>query len=207
MPCAWFTCFATFVIGIGFTPRRSNSSLFVLRRGNDAAYLLLYVDDIVLIGSNMSLLQQIVDRLRREFTVKDLGELSFFLGIDVKRDATSFHLSQHRYAEDILDRVGMTNCKPAMTPIDAKGKLSTDSSKIDNAKAYRSLAGALQYLMITRPDLAFAIQQACLHMHDPRAPHQTLLKQILQYVRGTSHLGLHLQALAELSVTAYSDAD
>ncbi|XP_066358394.1 uncharacterized mitochondrial protein AtMg00810-like [Miscanthus floridulus] len=206
-PRAWFNRFATFVIGIGFMPMRSDSLLFVLCHGNNIAYLLLYIDDIVFTGSNTTLLQQIVDRLRREFAVKYLSELSFFLGIDVKCDATSFHLSQHRYAEDILDRAGMTNCKPATTPFDAKGKLSADGTKIDDAKAYRSLAGALQYLMITRLDLAFVVQQACLHMHDPRAPHQALLKRILWYIHGTSHLGLHLQASAELSVTAYSDAD
>ncbi|XP_066320392.1 uncharacterized mitochondrial protein AtMg00810-like [Miscanthus floridulus] len=202
-----------FIINIGFTLTRSNSSLFVLRRSNDVTYLLLYVDDIVLTGSSTTLLQQIVERLRREFVVKDLVELSFFLRIDVKRDATGFlrhgplhfYLSQQRYTEDILERAGMANCKPATTPIDTKGKLSADdNTKVDDVKSYRSLAGALQYLMVTR---AFAVQQAYLHMHDLCGLHQALLKRILRYVLGTTHLGLHLRASAELSVTAYSDAD
>ncbi|XP_066384884.1 uncharacterized mitochondrial protein AtMg00810-like [Miscanthus floridulus] len=101
----------------------------------------------------------------------------------------------------------MSNCKLATTPIDAKGKLSADGPKIDDAKKYRSLAGALQYLTVTCPDLAFAVQQACLHMHDPRAPHQAMLKRILWYIRGTSDMGLCLHASANLDVTAYSDAD
>lgn len=206
-PRAWFTRFAEFVVKLGFWATRSDSSLFVLRRGHDVAYLLLYVDDIVLTGSNNMLLQDIVDRLRGEFAVKDMGELSFFLGIDVQRTKEGFYLSQARYAEDILERAGMTNCKPAPTPIDAKSKFPAEGPITDDAQSYRSLAGALQYLTMTRPDIAFAVQQACLHMHDPRVSHMTLLKRILRYVRGTTSHGLLLRASDDYSITAYSDAD
>lgn len=101
----------------------------------------------------------------------------------------------------------MHNCKPALTPIDAKGKLSADGEQVDDASSYRSLTRALQYLTVTRPDLAFAIEQACLHMHDPRVPHQALLKRILRYVRGTSDQGLHICGSQDISITAYSDAN
>ncbi|XP_066396246.1 uncharacterized mitochondrial protein AtMg00810-like [Miscanthus floridulus] len=101
----------------------------------------------------------------------------------------------------------MMNCKPASTPIDAKNKLTTDDPPMDDATSYRSLAGALQFLTMTRPDIAFAIQQACLYMHDPRALHMVLLKRILWYVRGTTSHGLQLRASSDLSVTAYSDMD
>ena len=92
-PRAWFDRFAKFVITIDFTPTCSDSSLFVFRRGNDIAYLLLYVDDMVLTGSGPGLLQHIVQWLRAKFTIKDLGELHLFLGIAVKRDAHGFYLS------------------------------------------------------------------------------------------------------------------
>lgn len=114
---------------------------------------------MVITGSSSALLQDIVGRLRTEFAVKDLGELRLFLGIDVKRDDHGFYLSQQRYAEDRLDRAGMSNCKTATTPIDAKGKLSADGDKVTDAASYRSLAGVLQYLTITRRDLAFVVQQ------------------------------------------------
>lgn len=119
---------------------------------------------MVLTGSSPTLLHHIIQRLRAEFAVKDLGELHFFLGIAVQRDAHGFYLSQQRYAEDNLEHAGMSICRSASTPIDAKGKLSADGAKIDDAGAYRSLARALQYLTITRPDLAFAVQQLCLHI-------------------------------------------
>jgi histone deacetylase 1/2 len=150
--------------------------LFVLQRGHDVAYLLLYVDDIVLTGSSSTLLANVVNRLRSEFAVRDMGALSFFLGIDVSRTKYGFYLNQGRYAEDILEHAGMKNCKPVATPVDAKGKLPADGPPIDDVHTYRSLVGALQYLTVTRPDITFTVQQVCLHMHDPRAPHMTLLK-------------------------------
>jgi len=107
------------------------------------AYLLLYVDDMVLTASSSTLLQRIVTDLRSEFAVKDMGDLRFFLGIDVQRTVDGFYLSQSRYAEEILQRAGMSNCKPASTPIDGKGKLSSDGPAIPDAKSYRSIAGAL----------------------------------------------------------------
>jgi hypothetical protein len=160
-PRAWFERFAAFIKTIGFSPTRSDPSLFILRHGSSTAFLLLYVDDIVLTGSSLALLQHVVDKLRAEFAVKDMGALRFFLGIDVQRTKDSFYLSQERYVDDILECAGMASCKPATTPIDGKHKLAADGAPIDDAKDYRSMAGALQYLTITRPDIAFAVQQLC----------------------------------------------
>jgi hypothetical protein len=102
----------------------------------------------------------------------------------------------------------MTNCKIATTPADTKSKPSTeDGVLINDASAYRSLAGALQYLTLTRRDIAYAVQQVCLHMHAPRDVHQTMLKRILRYIKGTMHLGVQLAPVTTASVTAYSDAD
>ena len=91
-PRAWFTRFATYVVRLGFQATRSDSSLFVLRRGSDVAYLLLYVDDMVITASSSSLLHQIIHALRSEFAVKDMGDLCFFLGIDVQCMAAGFYL-------------------------------------------------------------------------------------------------------------------
>ncbi|XP_066333358.1 uncharacterized mitochondrial protein AtMg00810-like [Miscanthus floridulus] len=206
-PRAWFERFAAFIRTLGFTATRSDSSLFTLRRGHDLVYLLLYVDDIVITGSSAALIQNIVNKLRAEFAVKDMGDLRFFLGIDVRRSKEGFYLSQARYANDVLERAGMASYKAAATPIDAKGKLDATGPAVADATSYRQLAGALQYLTVTRPDIAFAVQQVCLHMHDPREPHLALLKRILRYVRGTTSHGLLLRASTDFNITAYSDAD
>jgi hypothetical protein len=209
-PRAWFQEFASFVTSIGFSQTRSDSSLFVYRHGNHTAYLLLYVDDMVLTGSSPLLLQHIIKRLSSAFAVKDMGPVHFFLGIDVTRNASGFFLSQHKYALELLERAGMSTCKPADTPADTKPKASANAGtplSDRDASTYRSMAGALQYLTISRPDLAYAVQQVCLHMHAPRDTHSALIKRILRYVQGTSTFGLHLHGFSTPEITAYTDAD
>jgi hypothetical protein len=141
--------------------------------------LLLYVDDIVLTASSAGLLQHVIGALQDEFAMTDMGQLHHFLGISVARSASGLFLSQRRYTQDILERAGMSKCKPCSTPVDLHSKLSAEGSPVTDATQYRSLTGALQYLTFTRPDIAFAVQQVCLYMHDPREPHLTALKRIL----------------------------
>src|SRR6185295_3678536 len=162
-------------------------------RGAETAYLLLYVDDIVLTASSQQLLQSVISSLQQEFAMKDLGQLHHFLGVTVEPRPSGLLLHQRQYALDILERAGMTDCKPYSTPVDTQAKLSADlGDPVADPTAYRSLAGALQYLTFTRPDLTYAVQQVCLHMHDPRESHLAALKRLLRYVRGTVDLGLVL---------------
>jgi len=127
--------------------------------------------------------------------MKDLGPLHHFLGMQVQHTGSGLFLSQRQYMLEILDRAGMTNCKPCTTPVDVNPKLSADGPPVSDPTYFRSLAGALQYLTFTRPDISYAVQQVCLHMHDPREPHLAALKRILRYVRGTLHMGLLVRPL------------
>lgn len=207
-PRAWFKRFATYLISLGFLSCKSDTSLFVYNRGTTTAYLLLYVDDIVLTASSPSALSTIVSALCREFDMKDLGSLHYFLGISVTRNSSGLFLSQQKYLLDILDRAHMSACNPCTTPSDTKAKLSAESGPlIADPTEYRSLAGALQYLTFTRPDICYAVQQICLFMHAPRVPHLAALKRILRYLKGTAIHGLHLSPSSDLSLTVYSDAD
>jgi histone deacetylase 1/2 len=102
----------------------------------------------------------------------------------------------------------MAECHSTATPVDTQAKLSaTDGAPVADATQYRSLAGALQYLTLTRPDLTYAVQQVCLFMHDPREPHLAMLKCVLRYVKGTLSTGLHIGTGSITSLIAYSDAD
>jgi len=185
-PRAWHQRFASFIRTLGFVTSVYDSSLFVYKDGSNTAYLLLYVDDIVLTASSPALLRRILERPHSEFAMTDLGELHHFLGISVTRSASGLFLSQRQYAADLLQRAGMSECHPTATPVDARMKLSaTDGSPVADPTQYRSLAGALQYLTLTRPNLAYVVQQVCLFMHDPREPHLAFLKRILHYVKGT----------------------
>jgi hypothetical protein len=207
-PRTWFLRFTRFLHTIGFVSSKGDSSLFILHRHNTTAYLLLYVDDIILTASTSALLAQIITLLNQEFAMSDLGALHHFLGVNVLRTDRGLFLSQQQYALELLDRANMKNCNPISTPIDTKCKLSSqDGRPVSDASLYRSLVGALQYLTLTRPDLSHAVQQVCLFMHDPREPHLQLIKRILRYVKGTAHLGLQLHVSRSTELVAYSDAD
>jgi len=206
-PRAWYSRFATYLLSIGFVEAKSDSSLFVFQHGSDTVYLLLYVDDIVLTASSTELLRRIIEALQREFSMKDLGELHHFLGMQVQRSGDGMLLSQRQYMMDILDRAGMTDCKPCSTPVDTNPKMAADGDPVADASDFRSLTGALQYLTFTRPDIAYAVQQVCLHMHDPREPHLLALKRILRYIKGTLHLGLLLRPSSTPDFVVYTDAD
>ncbi|GJZ03903.1 ribonuclease H-like domain-containing protein [Tanacetum coccineum] len=183
------------------------STAFFKRQGTDTTYLLLYVDDIVLTASSESLLQQIIRLLHQEFAMTDLGSLNYFLGILVTRDSSGLFLYQKKYAIDLIDKAHMDNCNPSRTPIDTESKLESDGDPVSDPTLYRSLAGSLQYLIFTRPDISYAVQQVCLYMHDSREPHFSALKQILRYVRGTLDYGLQLFSSSTTELVAYSDAD
>ncbi|GJZ21116.1 ribonuclease H-like domain-containing protein [Tanacetum coccineum] len=165
------------------------------------------VDDIILTASSPVLLQQIIDSLHKEFDMTDLGALNYFLGISAVRHPTGLFLSQKKYARQLLERAHMVNCNPSRTPIDTDSKLGPDGVPVQDPTLYRSLAGGLQYLTFTRPDLSYAVQQVCLYMHDLREPHFAALKRILRYVQGTLELGLQLYASATTSLVGYTDAD
>ncbi|GKB73087.1 ribonuclease H-like domain-containing protein [Tanacetum coccineum] len=127
--------------------------------GLDTTCLLLYVDDLVLTTSSQPLLQRIIQSLHQEFAMTDLGSLNYFLGISVTRDSSGIFLSQKKYVVEILERAGMINCNPIRTPVDTESKLGDMGDVVLDLTLYRSLAGSLQYLTFTRPDISYAVQQ------------------------------------------------
>ena len=117
-PRAWYSRFATFLLTLGFTEAKADTSLFIYRRGDETAYLLLYIDDIVLTASSQQLLERVISSLQREFAMKDLGQLHHFLDVTVETRPSGLFLHQRQYVLDILERAGMTDCKPCSTPVD-----------------------------------------------------------------------------------------
>jgi hypothetical protein len=140
--------------------------------------------------------------------MKDLGPLHHFLGVSVQHQVDGLFLTQRQFALDILERAGMVDCKPVSTPVDTQAKVSAESGPpIADPTHFRSLVGALQYLTFTRPDIAYVVQQICLHMHDPREPHLAAMKHTLRYLWGTLDYGLLLRRSASSELTVYTDVD
>jgi hypothetical protein len=207
-PHAWYQRFASYLTTLGFTSLASDVSLFIYKNDSQLAYLLQYVDEIILTASSSEMLHSITSRLSSEFAMTDLGDLSYFLGILVTRSTDGLHLSQRQYALDLLKHAGMAECHVTTTPVDTRAKLSaSDSPPVSDSFDYRSIVGALQYLTLTRPDISYDVLQVCLYMHMPREPHLALIKRILRYVKGTLDYGLHTSVSDSCSITAYLDAD
>jgi hypothetical protein len=207
-PRTWYSQFASYLLSTGFIEAKSDTSLFLFHWGSETVYLLLYVDGIVLTASSTKLLQRTISALQKEFAMKDLGHLHHFLGITVEQRDSGLFLHQRPYIQDIMERAGMTDCKPCITPVDIQAKIAADSGlPVKDPTQFRSLIGALQYLTFTRPDISYAVQQVCLHMHDPREPHLAVVKRILRYLQGTSEFGLLLHRSSVSDLTVYTDAD
>jgi hypothetical protein len=180
----------------------------VFHRGSSLAYLLLYVNDIILTASSTTLLNQLITQLRSEFAMSDLHPLQHFLGVSVQHTNAGLFLFQDQYATNILTRANMLQCNPCLTPTDTKTKPSvSDGSPLANPTEYCDLAGALQYLTLTQPDISYAVQQACLFMHSHTDRHLRLIKRILRYIKGTHHHGLHIAQSRSMDLIVYSDAD
>jgi hypothetical protein len=134
----------------------------------------------------------------------DLGPLHHFLDINVSRTSSTLFLSQRQYFLDLLSRAGMSDCQPCRTPAELGSKLSADDDPVSDPTFYR---GALQHATLTRPDIFYSVQPACLYMHDPCAPHLAHVKHILWYLKGTLDHGLIINSSPPRSLTVYSDAD
>ncbi|GJZ06490.1 ribonuclease H-like domain-containing protein [Tanacetum coccineum] len=140
---AWFQRFASYATRVGFQHSKIDSSLFIFHRGTDIAYLLLYVDDIILTTSSTTFLQRVISSLHAEFSMIDLGSFNYFLGISAQRTSVGMFLSQSKYAEEILERAHMQHCNPCRTPVDTESKLGPDGDPVSDSTLYRSLACAL----------------------------------------------------------------
>nr|XP_045086327.1 uncharacterized mitochondrial protein AtMg00810-like [Aegilops tauschii subsp. strangulata] len=174
-------------------------------------YLLVYVDDIVLMSSSPTAADALGTALGRDFAVKDLGQHHFFLGIEVAHQSRgSLAFTQKKYSLDLLRRAGMLKCKPSPAPMSSTDTLSAADGALlfpEDATEYRSIVGGLQYLTITRPDLSFAVNRVCQYLHAPTDVHRSAVKRILRYVRLTVSFGLHLRPSSSGVISAFSDAD
>ncbi|GJT34845.1 ribonuclease H-like domain-containing protein, partial [Tanacetum coccineum] len=150
---------------------------------------------------------RIILSLHKEFDMTDFGALNYFLGISVTRDTTGMFLSQKKYVMELLERAHMINYNPTWNHVDIESKLGPEGAPISDPTMYRSLAGGLQYLTFTCPNLSYVVQQICLYIYDRWEPHLASLKRILRYVQGTLEFGLQLYAPSDFALVAYSDAD
>ncbi|CAL9028009.1 unnamed protein product, partial [Prunus brigantina] len=207
-PRAWNAKFTGYLPAIGFKASQSDPSLFVKKEGSEIVILLLYVDDIILTGSSTSLVQTTIEELSSVFEMKDMGQLTYFLGLQISYLSTgSIFVSQQKYAKELLAKAGMTTCKACSTPCKPHTQvLQTEGEPLKDPSLYRSIVGTLQYLTFTRPDLAYSVNAVCQYMTNPSETHFLLVKRILRYIQGTMEYGITFSP-GDMHLHAYSDAD
>jgi histone deacetylase 1/2 len=209
-PRAWFSRLSSKLHALGFTSSKTDTSLFLYHKSGITLYVLIYVDDIIVTSSSDKAITALLKDLNDDFAIKDLGDLHFFLGLEVKKTESGLLLTQEKYARDLLDKVGMTNCKSAPTPMSSTEKLSLYDGTLltpDDNTQYQSIVGALQYLTLTRPDLCFSVNKVCQYLHAPTTTHWTAVKRILRYIKDTLGVGLSFQRSSSTLLSAFSDAD
>ena len=205
-PRAWFDTFSHFLIDFGFDCSKSDPSLFTYHHHGKTMVLLLYVDDILLTGSDTELLESLLHSLNSRFSMKDLGKPHYFLGIEIEAHSGGLFMHQKAYTEEILHMAAMSDCNPIPTPLPQRLE-QLDTSPFPEPTYFRSLAGKLQYLTITRPDIQYAVNYVCQRMHLPTNSDFGHLKRILRYLKGTLQMRLHLRRDDCLTLSAYCDSD
>src|SRR5437667_6018079 len=171
----------------------------------------MWVDDLIIFGKDMASINELKAQLNEEYEMKDLGELKYFLGIQVHRDRERkiIHINQSRYNRTILERYGMQNSKPASVPLSTGTRLvkATTMDVLTDQKEYQSIIGSLMYAMLaTRPDLAQSIQQISQFSQMPTTTHEKAVKQAFRYINGTVDEGITYNGNLGLKLEFWSDA-
>jgi hypothetical protein len=207
-PHAWYGRLRVFLFSKGFEMGKIDKTLFLLRQGDDILIALVYVDDIVFCGSSHSLVARFTEDMSKEFEMSMMGELQFFLGLQIKPMKEGTFVHQAKYTKDILKKFKMDDLKPLSTPMSTTTTLyvDEDGEPVDQKK-YRSMIGSLLYLTTTRPDIQFSACLCARFQASPRTSHRSAVKRILRYLRYTPELGLSYSASSSLSLLGFLDAD
>jgi len=168
----------------------------------------IYVDDIIFGSSSEKLCEDFVKPMQGEFEMSMMGELSFFLGLQIKQSKESIFLCQSKYCNDILKKFEMESCKATITPMSTNCYLSVDEAgtAVDQTK-YRGLIGSLLYLIASRPDIMFVVCLCARFQSSPKESHLKATKRILKYLEGTTSVGLWYPSHSPIHLVGYSDSD
>ena len=191
-PRQWFDRLKETLLQLGFASRKCDTSLFVYIDKWHIIYILVYVEDIIITGTSNVITQQLTTKLHSNFSLKQLGKLDYFLGIEIKSVADgTILLTQSKYIKDFLQKNKMGESQFIFAPMTANCKLTKVGSYLfSDPSLYRSVVGAFQYTTVTRLELSYAMNKVCLFMANPMDSYWTIVKCILRYLKGSIRHGL-----------------
>ena len=156
-----------------------------MNRGSDILVVQIYVDDIIFGVTNESLCKKFADLMSAEFEMSMMGELNFFLGLQIKQTANGIFIHQQKYIKELLKKYGLDSAKTNHTPMATNIRLDEDSNGINvDQTMYRGMIGSLLYLTASRPDISFSVGLCARFQSNPKESHHTAVKRILRYLKG-----------------------
>ena len=183
--------------------------MYTKREGDETLIIGVYVDDLIITGTNVNNIFRFKAQMNKKFEMSDLGKLSYYLGIEVKQGEGHIELKQVAYAKKVLEKAGLSDCNPAKFPMEPKVQLHKDEKgKAVNSTDYKSMVGGLRYLVHTRPDIAYAVGLVSRFMERHTVLHQNAVKRIMRYVKGTLNYGLvYTRGRGDYMLSGFSDSD
>ncbi|GJX06590.1 hypothetical protein Tco_0194522 [Tanacetum coccineum] len=207
-PRAWYGTLSKYLLDNGFQRGTIDQTLFIRKHKGEFLLVQVYVDDIIFGSSNPKLCREFETLMHDKFKMSAMGELNFFLGLQVLQKKDGIFLSQDKYVVDILKKFGLSDVRSANTPMDREHPWGKDGTGKDvELHLYRSMIGSLMYLTASRPDIMFAVCACARHQVTPKECHLHAVKRIFRYLKGHPKLGLWYPKESPFDLVAYSDSD
>ncbi|GJR43204.1 putative ribonuclease H-like domain-containing protein [Tanacetum coccineum] len=207
-PRAWYATLSTFLEKHGYKRGTIDKTLFIRRNKKDIMLVQVYVDDIIFGSTNKSWCDEFEALMQSRFQMSSMGELTFFLGLQVKQNKGGIFISQDKYVAEILKKFDLVNVKAAITPMETKLPLTKDEEAFDvDVHLYRSMIGSLMYLTASRPDIMYAVCVCSRFQVTPKTSHLNAVKRIFKYLKGKPNLGLWYPRESPFDLEAFSDSD
>ncbi|GJU80904.1 putative ribonuclease H-like domain-containing protein [Tanacetum coccineum] len=207
-PRAWYETLSSFLMENGFRRGTIDKTLFIKKKKSDIMLVQVYVDDIIFGSTKKSMCTEFEECMHKRFQMSSMGELTFFLGLQVKQQPDGIFISQDKYVADILKKFDFLSIRTATTPIESNKPLVKDEDGVDvDVHVYRSMIGSLMYLTASRPDIMFAVCACARFQVTPKASHLNAVKRIFRYLKHQPKLGLWYPRDSPFELEAYSDSD
>ncbi|GJZ53906.1 putative ribonuclease H-like domain-containing protein [Tanacetum coccineum] len=207
-PRAWYDTLANYLLCNGFQRGKIDQTLFIKRQKGHILLVQIYVDDIIFGSTKKELCDEFEKLMKDKFQMSSMGELTFFLGLQIQQKKKGIFISQDKYVNEILRKFNYTDVKSASTPTDLEKPLVQDGDAADvDEHLYRSMIGSLMYLTTSRPDIMFAVCACARFQVSPKTSHLLAVKRIFRYLKGKPSLGLWYSKDSPLELVAYTDSD
>ncbi|KAJ9538953.1 LOW QUALITY PROTEIN: hypothetical protein OSB04_031686 [Centaurea solstitialis] len=207
-PRAWYDTLSSYLLENKFERGVIDKTLFIKRTKTDMLLVQIYVDDIIFGSTKDDMCKEFEELMHKKFKMSSMGELTFFLGLQVKQKPEGIFINQSKYVASMLQKFGMNDAKPASTPMETHKHLTVDveGEEVD-VHHYKSMIGSLMYLTASRPDIMFAVCVCARYQVRPKESHLHAVKRIFKYLKGQPRLGLWYPNDSSFDLVAYTDSD